>query len=346
MRRRLSSPWIRILAAALALGVATAGGVRAAKHVIKLTTLAPKGSSYHRSLQRMGEAWREASGGGIDLVVYAGGIQGGESAMVERMWINQVQAGLLTAVGLEEIEPGVSGLQSMPMMFRDLDEVDFVAERLQPELERRMLEKGFVVLCWVDTGWVRFFSRSPVVHVDDLKKLKLFTWAGDAKAGDVMTRAGLRPVPLETADILTGLQTGLIDAIALPPFYSLASQVYRPAPHMLELNWAPLVGALVITKRAWTRLPVELRPELLGAARRAGAEIKATGRREAAESVATMKEKWSLTVHEVTPEIEAEWREAAEAAYPTIRGKIVPSDVFDEVRRLLAEYRKVAEAAP
>jgi TRAP-type C4-dicarboxylate transport system substrate-binding protein len=153
-------------------------------------------------------------------------------------------------------------------------------------------------------------------------------------------------VPLETADILTGLQTGLIDAVALPPFYSLASQVYRPAPHMLELNWAPLVGALVITSRSWDRLPEALRPELLEAAERAGAEIKATGRREAAESVVTMKEKWGLTVHEVTPEIEAEWREAAEAAYPTIRGKIVPADVFDEVRRLLAEYRKDGEAEP
>ena len=345
MRRPGTSLLDWILVGGLMLATTTAGEVRAAKHVIKLTTLAPKGSSYHRALQRMGETWRQASGGAVDLIVYAGGIQGGEAAMVERMWINQAQAGLLTAVGLEEIEPAVSGLQNMPMMFRTLDEVDYIGEQLQPRLEKRMLDKGFVVLAWVDTGWVRFFSRSPVVHVADLKKLKLFTWAGDTKTSDVMTRAGLKPVPLETADILTGLQTGLIDAVPLPPFYALASQVYRPAPHMLDLNWAPLVGALVITKRAWERIPAELRPALLEAARRAGAEIKAAGRGEGAEAVTTMKEKWGLTVHAITPEIEAEWRETAEAAYPSIRGQIVPADIFDEVRRLLEAYRAAGEAS-
>jgi len=344
MSRSRAIPLLGLLILTLASGVSTAWAAK--KSVIKLATLAPKGSSYHRTLQRMGESWRESSGGAVDLIIYAGGIQGGEAAMVERMRINQAQAGLLTAVGLEEIEPAVSGLQTMPMMFRDLDEVDYIGVKLQPELEKRMLEQGFVVLGWVDTGWVRFFSTSPVVHVDDLKALKLFTWAGDAKTAEVMTRAGLHPVPLETADILTGLQTGLIDAVPLPPFYALASQVYRPAPHMLDLNWAPLVGALVVTRRAWEQIPAEIRPAMLDAARAASRDIRDTGRRESDESVQTMVEKWGLTVHEVTPAIEAEWREAAEAAYPAIRGGVVPAEIFDEVQRLLAARREKGAAAP
>jgi TRAP-type C4-dicarboxylate transport system substrate-binding protein len=138
----------------------------------------------------------------------------------------------------------------------------------------------------------------------------------------------------------------LIDAAPLPPYYALASQIYRPAPHMLQLNWAPLVGALVITRQAWNRIPAELRPELLEAAARASAEIKEAGRREGAESVTTMRDKWSLTVHEVTPEVEAGWRQAAEEAYPAIRGKMVPEEIFDEVQRLLLEYRAAGEASP
>ena len=333
----------------LAAGLCLAGSpmeALAAKQVIKLTTLAPRGSSYHRSLQRMGESWRNSSDGSIELRVYAGGIQGGEAAMVERMWIHQAHAGLLTATGLELIEPAVAGLQNMPMMFRSLDEVDYVGKMLQPKLERRMLDKGFVVLAWIDTGWVRFFSRTPVIHIDDLKKLKLFTWAGNTKTIDAMTRVGLNPVPLETADILTGLQTHLIDAVPMPPFYALALQVYRHAPHMLDLNWAPLVGALVVTRKSWERVPAELRPALREAAERAGAEIKAAGRQEGVQSVRTMREKWGLTVHEVTPAVEAGWRSAAEAAYPKIRGKVVPADVFDEVRSLLEKYRAAAGSAP
>ncbi len=339
----------RILVWALALVVLSVGAsieTLAAKQLIKLTTVAPRGSSYHRSLQRLGESWRSTSGGSIELRIYAGGTQGGEAAMVERMLIQQAQAGLLTATGLALIEPAVAGLQNMPMMFRSLDEVDYVGRKLQPVLEKRMLDKGFVVLAWIDTGWVRFFSRTPVVRFDDLKQLKLFTWAGDTKTIDVMTHAGLEPIPLETADILTGLQTRLIDAVPLPPFYALALQVYRHAPHMLDLNWAPLVGALVVTRRAWERIPEPLRPQLREAAATAGAEIKAAGRNEGVQSILTMREKWGLTVHEVTPAVEAEWRAAVEAAYPKIRGRIVPADIFDEVRSLLREYRAVGGTAP
>jgi len=339
----------RIRAWILALVVVSVGApseALAAKQVIKLMTLAPRGSSYHRSLQRMGEAWRDASGSAVELIVYAGGIQGGEAAMVERMWIRQAQAGLLTATGLELIEPAVAGLQNMPMMFRNLDEVDYIGRKLQPKLEKRMYDNGFVVLAWIDTGWVRFFSRTPVVRFDDLKRLKLFTWAGNTKTIDVMTHAGLKPVPLETGDILTGLQTRLIDAVPLPPFYALALQVYRHAPHMLDLNWAPLVGALVVTRRAWERIPEPLRPQLREAAATAGAEIKAAGRNEGVQSILTMREKWGLTVHEVTPAVEAEWRAAVEAAYPKIRGRIVPADIFDEVRSLLREYRAAGGTAP
>ena len=275
----------------LALAILSAGvpfQALAATQKIKLTTVAPKGSSYHRSLQRLGESWRSISGGSVELIVYAGGM-GGEAAMVERMMIGQSQAGLLTATGLALIEPGVAGLQNMPMMFRSLDEVDYIGRKLQPKLQERMHDKGFVVLSWIDTGWVRFFSRTPVVRIDDLKKLDLFTWAGDSKTIDVMTHAGLKPVPLETDDILTGLQTGLIDAVPMPPFYALALQVYRHAPHMLDLHWAPLVGALVVTRKAWDRIPVELQSEMRDAAAQTGAEIKAAGRSEGAQSILTMR---------------------------------------------------------
>ena len=332
-----------VLAALLLLSAVSPDGVHAFQR-IRLTTLAPRGHSFHRSLQRMGEAWRDASGGSVELIIYPGGIQGGETAMVQRMLINQAHAALLTAAGLEEIEPAVTGLQYMPMMFRSLEELDYVAERLQPALEERLLAKGFVVLFWGDTGWVRFFSKDPVVHVEDLEGMKLWTTAGHLPTEAIYNESGMNPVPLETSDILTGLQTGLIDAVPMPPFFALASQVYRPAPHMLELNWAPLVGALVVKRDVWDGIPATVRDRMLAAARQAGAEIHEAGRRESDEAVETMKTKWNLQVHPVEPggELEAEWRTRAEAAYPKIRGGIVPAEIFDEVQRLLQEYREAS----
>lgn len=317
----------------------------AAEYTIKLTTLAPRDSSYHRALLRMGQAWRTASGGAVELIIYPGGIQGGESAMVERMRINQTHAGLLTAVGLSGIEPAVSGLQNMPMMFRNLDEVDHVAKELRPMLEKRLLAKGFLVLFWTDAGWVRFFSKQQVIRPNDLKPLKLFTWAGDSEQVDIMKSLGFNPVPLETADILPGLQTGLISAVPMPPSYALANQIYMEARHMLELNWAPLVGALVVTKRAWDRIPQPVQDQLLKTAVPAGNEIKLAARKEADEAVQTMQGKWGLTAHKAPPEVEAEWRTFAEAVYPRIRGQLVPADIFDEVRKILQDYRSARTGA-
>ena len=305
---------------------------------VRLGTLAPRGSSYYKHLQAMGEKWRQAPGGGVLLTMYPDGTMGTEADMVRRMRLGQLQAGMLTAAGLADIEPGVAGLQNLPMMFRSLEEVDYIVEKLQPMLEKRLEEKGFVVLFWGDTGWVRFFSKQPVIRPDDLKKTKLFVRAGSAAELDSYRSVGINPVPLETVDILPNLQTGLINAVPLPPSIALAGQVDGAAPHMLVLDWAPLVGAAVITKKSWDAIPLEGREALRKAAMETGKLMKADGRRESVESVEAMRKR-GLRVHAVTPEVEAEWRREAEAAYPKIRGVIVPEDMFDEVVKQLKAYR-------
>ncbi len=325
-------------------GLGGGGSAQAAPAKIRLGTLVPKGSSSYKFLQEMSAAWAKAPGGGAVLTIYADGTMGVEADMVRRMRVGQLQAGLMSMEGLAEIEPGVAGLQTLPMMFRDLEEVDYVGERLQPMLEKRIEEKGFKVLFWGDAGWVRFFSKEPVVRPDDLRKAKLFAWAGSADAVDIYKSAGFNAVALETADMIPGLQTGLITAAPVPPFFALASQVDGPAPHMLELNWAPLVGAAVISKKAWDGLPGAAQEAMLAAAATAGKLVKENNRRESDEAVVAMVKR-GLKVQRIPPEVVEEWRQAAEAVYPKIRGKIVPADIFDEVSRLLQERRAGASGS-
>jgi TRAP-type C4-dicarboxylate transport system substrate-binding protein len=305
---------------------------------IKLGTQAPRGSSLHQILQTMGEKWRQAPGGGIALTIYPDGTLGGEADMVRKMRIGQIQAGMLTVVGLAEIEESVSALQNMPMMFRSLEEVDYVREKMRPELERRLLEKGYVALFWGDAGWVRFFSRDPFTQPAELKKMKLFVWAGDNAQIDIMKAAGYQPVPLEVNDLRTSLQTGMINAVPNVPFYALKAQLYDSAPHMLELNWAPLVGGTVVTRKVWETIPPDTRTLLMKSAAEAGEQVKVRMRIESHEAVEAMK-KHGLQVQPVSPQLAEEWRRTAEEFYPQIRGRIVPAPMFDEVRRLLEGYR-------
>ena len=305
---------------------------------IRLGTLAPRGTTWHRALLEMGEKWRAGQGAGATFVVYTDGAQGSESDMVRRMRVGQLNAALLSVVGLNDIDDSVTALQKMPMIVHSWEELDHVREKLRPELEKRFYEKGFVVLCWGDAGWVRFFSKSPVVSPSDLRKLKLFAWAGDSAQADIMKALHYQPVVLEVADILPALQTGMIQALPSSPFWALTLQFYSQADHMLDMNWAPLVGAVVITRKSWDSLSPAGQKALREAGEAAGVQLRAISRRENDEAVAAMKRR-GLKVHAVTPEAEAEWRRQAEQLYPMIRGTLVPAERFDEVQRLLREYR-------
>ncbi|MEI7731648.1 MAG: TRAP transporter substrate-binding protein DctP [Verrucomicrobiota bacterium] len=336
------------LCATLALGLlaslATFEVAHAASGPVKarLGTLAPKGSSFYKHLQAMGEKWKQAPGGGVALTIYPDGTMGSEADMVRRMRLGQLQSGLLSATGLGEIEPSVVGLQNLPLMFRSLEEVDFITEKMQPLLEKRLAEKGFVVLFWSDAGWVRFFSKQPIISPEDLKKTKLFSSATSAAEGAIYRSMGCNPVSLETMDIMPNLQTGLINAVPLLPTFALAAQVDNVAPNMLDLPWVPLVGAVVMTSKTWDAVPPESREGVRQAAREAGKFIKADSRRESEESIDAMRKR-GLKVNTVTPEIVAEWRQTAEAAYPKIRGGTVPADFFDEVVNQLKLFRAAKE---
>jgi TRAP-type C4-dicarboxylate transport system substrate-binding protein len=311
---------------------------------VKLGTLAPSGSSYYTALVEMGQKWRTITGGNLKLTIYPDGTQGGEADMVRLMRGNILTAGMLTVVGLSDIEKSVGGLSFLPLTFRSWAEYDYVVEKIAPKLEKMLLDKGFVVLFWGDAGWVHFFTKTPALHPDDLKPMKLFTWAGNAFQVDLMKSLGYNPVPLETADILPSLRTGMINAIPTATNQALLGQIYTVASNMLSLNWAVLSGATIIKKDIWDKIEPETQKKLLEAASAAGAKMRAASRKEDEDAVKAMQAK-GLKVNVATPQIEEEWRKLTSILYPQIKGKMVPADIFDEVQRLVEEYRKSKGAA-
>jgi len=317
----------------------TWGGLsHAAEKSLRIGTLAPKNSLYHRQLLEVGEAWRNAQGGNAKYVVFPDGSQGGETELARRMRIGQLQGALLSVVGLHEIEPSISALQAMPLLFKSWDEVDYVREKMRPTMEKKFLEKGFVVLAWGDAGWVRFFSKDPAFRPDDYKKMKFFAWGGEADQQEIMKNLGYTPVPLETSDILPSIQTGMINVVPSTPYFALASQVYTIAPHMLEINWAPIVGALVVTQKAWDDMSPATQEVMRVAGEKAGSQIRTKARQEVEEAVEAMKKR-GLHVNRPNAEQMREWQELAEKLYPRIRGTLVPAETFDEVFRHLKAYR-------
>ncbi len=328
----------KLTLALLLLAAMLTGSAWAADKQLRIGTVAPKNSLYHRQLMELGEVWRNAQGGNAKYLVYADGSQGGEAELARRMRIGQLQGALLSVVGLREIDPSISALQSLPLLFKSWDEVDYVREKMRPAMEKKFLDKGFVVLAWGDAGWVRFFSKDPATRPDDFKKMKFFAWGSEAEQQDIMKSLGYTPVPLETSDILPAIQTGMINVVPSTPYFALASQIYMTAPNMLEINWAPIVGALVVTSKAWGEMSPEVQAALRSASDKAGVQMRSKARQEVNEAVDAMAKR-GLKINRPTPEQMHEWDQLAQKLYPRIRGVMVPADTFDEVFAHLKAFR-------
>jgi TRAP-type C4-dicarboxylate transport system substrate-binding protein len=318
----------------LALAVSTA---HAAPVVVKMATLAPEGSSWYRVLQEMGESWKKASDGTVILRIYPGGVVGDEDAMIRKMRVGQLQAAAITGIGLAYLDRGFYALH-VPMMYASDEEFDYVRDRVAPVLEKRLEEKGLVVLNWGDAGWVHFFAQKPFTRPSDVKAMKLFVWGMDTTLVQLYKETGFQPVPLSSADILPGLQTGLINAVDTTPLAALAFQWFGLTPHMADVRWAPLTGATVIDRKAWLKIPEGTRSKLLEASRSAGLRLRGEIRRLNDDALKVMV-KNGLKVHHVPPDAQAEWRKIVEDVYPRIRGSIIPAEMFDAARKYRDEYR-------
>jgi TRAP-type C4-dicarboxylate transport system substrate-binding protein len=337
-RRR--SHWTRgsalALAVALTIGASAARG--AGKDVLKFATLAPQGSVWDTGLREMGAAWSKATAGRVELRLYPGGVAGDEADVVRKIRIGQFQGAALTVTGLAELDPSFRVFH-LPMLFASWEELAAVLAGMRPELERRLEAKGFVLLSWGHGGWVHLFSRTPIRTVDDLKKVKLFVWAGDDAQVQQWRRNGYQPVPLAATDVTMGFQTQMIDVVPTTPIAALTLQWFRQAPNMLALGLAPLVGAVVVTKPSWDGAAGTEREALRAAAAALEARLAREVPKTDAASIEQMQGR-GLVVNKVSTEEEARWRAAAEAFSREAREGGVPKEILDQVRTLIGAHRK------
>jgi TRAP-type C4-dicarboxylate transport system substrate-binding protein len=303
--------------------------------VIKLGTLAPNGSTWHTLLKEMGQKWEQASGGKVKLRIYPGGVLGNEGDMVKKMRIGQLQAAALTTIGLHDIAAEAQAVD-VPMMIDSWATLDYVMARMAPKLERTIESKGYIVLGWSEVGFVRFFSTKKMASLAEMQKAKMFCWEGDPASAEAWRAAGFHPVVMSSTDIVPGLQTGLIDTVALAPLYAYSSRMFERAKYMLDLPWAVLTGGTVVRKDEWDKVPADLKPKLIEISREYNKKVALEVRRMDNEALENMTRQGLVVVKPTDP---AEFKKAAEKAYSVVRGKVVPAEAFDEVRKLVEEAK-------
>ncbi len=331
-RRALSPRWLAPL-----LGLA-ALAARVEAQTIKLATLVPEGSLWDKTIRRLGSAIKQATQGRVSFQIYPGGVAGDEPDLVRKMRIGQLQAAMLSSAGLGDIDPAFK-IFVVPLLFQSDEEVQLVLRTLRPLFEQRLADKGFVLLHWGDAGWLRIFSSKPITSFEDFRSLKQFVWGSEGEMGRWYQELGLRPVALSATDVLTGLQTGLIEALPVTPLAALALQWFRSAPYMLDHRFAPLVGATIVTKSAWNKLAPADREQLVALARESEDSLFQEVPRQERDALAEMVKR-GLTIARESGTDGDKWVNLGRQFQERFRTSAVPPEVFDQVSKLLDESRR------
>lgn len=311
----------------------------AGAETFKIATLSPANSTWMRVMREGAEEIATRTDGRVEFKFYPGGVMGDDPAVVRKIRFRQLQGAALTVGALQQFYTDVQ-IYSMPMMFRSYDEVDAVREALDPVVIEGLEEAGWVTFGFGEAGFAYAMSKQPGATLEDARSQKV--WIPSDDPGSLATIEGfdITPVPLSIADVLTGLQTDLIEAVAVPPVAALALQWYTQVDYLLELPLLYVYGVLTVEKRAFDRLDEgdqAIVREVMG---RQSEEITAINRRDheaALEALANQGIEFQQPPDEAALEA---WREGGRAAQARmIETGAVSSELFLRATRVLEAYR-------
>ncbi len=334
-RRTLMIAAISMLGAALS----DAQGVQ-----FKVATLAPDGSFWMEEARQAAEKIERRTDGRVGFRFYPGGTMGNDDTVLRKMRIGQLHGGVLLAGSLGDLDPDFE-IYNLPLIFRSYDEVDHVRRQLDQQLMSQLDDAGIVAFGLVETGFVYLMSTKPTRSFADLDGRKAWIPEGDAISKAIADAAGLAPVPLALSDVLTGLQTGLIDTVAAPPVGAVALQWFTKATYVTDLPLTYIYGTLVLSDRAFRKLGAEdqkvVREELEAMSSALNRRAR-TDNQQAREALA----KQGVTFVTPTPETEKRWEQVADEARQELIGRQhYDRDLITEMERILEEYRERDQTA-
>ena len=306
--------------------------------IIKFATLAPEGSAWMNHMKELDRTVREKSKGQLGFRIYAGGVAGDELDVLRKIRIGQLHGAAFSGVGFGQILPMVRVLD-LPFLFRNDDEVDLVHQEMEGFFAQQFREKGFELAAWAEVGNVHLFSRFPIRKVSDLERLKVWTWSGDPIARETFSAMGTNPVPLAVTDVVTALNTGMIDTVYAPPLGAMALQWDLYVKTMTSFPLAHSTGAVLVAGNFTDKMPAELLRLLKEECRRTMAELTMQLRQQTGESIELMgKRGIQIPAMPDEAEFKAFYRVHDQVAR-ALEGKVYPKEVLDRVYNILSPAR-------
>ncbi len=317
-------------------GVCLPGLLHAAD--LKIATVAPEGSSWMKDLRAAGLQIRERTSGRLNLKFYGGGIQGSDRKVLRKIRIGQLQGGVFTSNGLQERYPDIV-IYGSPMLFDTIDEVDFVRKRMDKRLAAGLEQAGFVSFGFAGGGFAYLMSNKPVTGIADLRGQKIWVPEGDPTSYAAMESLELSPVALPITDVLTGLQTGLLNIVATPPVGAVVLQWYTKTKYITTQPLSYTIGLLAIDKNALRNVSAADQAELREVMTKLYEHFDAQNRIDNAKAEDALRAN-GMQFLQLDPAEVPVWRESTARAMDKLAAKgDISADLLREARGYVQEFR-------
>jgi TRAP-type C4-dicarboxylate transport system substrate-binding protein len=304
---------------------------------IRLASLVPENTAWGAAINRMAADWSAATGGEVQVIVFHGGTAGDEPQVLRKLKLNQIQAAVFTSVGLSSVTPEVMSI-SYPFMIRNDNELTEVMSRLKTDLNAKIQQSGFVTLAWAHAGWIKIFSKTPVITPSDLRRTKLATGTEEEmlQAFRIM---GYQMVSTNLGQLISDLNSGRVDAVYQSPVYAAGGQVFGIAKNMVDINVAPFMGGILINETAWRRIPDKYKPALLDICKKMEQEIESSIINLENEAINTMA-KYGLQINQLNAAQKQEWYDDIAKYENRLVGTVFSREYYNRINAILTEYRK------
>ena len=324
--------------AVLALGMLVGGVSPALATDIKIATIVPNQSAWMKEMRVAGDTIKERTAGRVNLKFYGGGVQGPSPKVLQKIKIGQLQGGVFAPTDFIK-EYGDVNLYGLPFVFESWDEMRYVRKQMDPDLAAGFENLGFVTFGFVGS-FSMILSNEPVRSQSDLRGKKVWLPEGDLITFEALRALNLSPVSLPVTDVLTGLQTGLLDMAAIPPEVAVALQWHTRVKYFTDMPVLYAMSFLAINKRTMDQLSPEDRAVVTEVLKATYAKMDA---RSATESLEAQKALTEFGIIKVEPD-EGELDELFQTMRATnlamTEKGILPRDLYDTMLAHIKEYRE------
>ena len=329
---------ILLLLMLLFLSVLKPVPVSADQVILKIGTLAPEGSSWVKAFRDINQELAQKTGNQVVIRVFPGGVLGDEEDMLRKIKVGQIQGGFFTGGGLGLIFKDIKILV-IPSLFENYKEVDALMNKMSGYFEKGILDNGFKIMAWGESGFIYLFSKHPIKNAADLRKAKVWIWEDTAIGRAVFKELGVNGIPLGIPDVLVSLQTGMIDTVYASPAAAISMQWFTRVSYMTDVPLSYSVGAAVLHKSAFEKIPSALRATVEEVFRRHLALLKENVRKEDQRAIAVLTKQGIKTISPNVKEVK-ELQALSMKGVDTLGEDVFPKKTLAEAKALLKTLRK------